>query len=132
MRKIMLGFAAIAIAFSALMMAPTSAKALDFSITFGTGQPPMVRHHEPREAYPVTPYTHRPVVPQRHATPPKRYDPPSHTRGHRSHWRDHRRNERHHDRRWRDSRRGSTSCVVRTERYWDGRGWVTERRRVCR
>jgi len=24
------------------------------------------------------------------------------------------------------------SCVVRVNRYWDGYGWVRERRRICR
>lgn len=122
MRKITLGFAAIAIAISALSFGTSSAKALDFSITFGTAQPPMVRYHEPHRGLPVTPHTHRPVVPHRHAAPPPRYD-------HRSHWRDRSR----HDRRWRDDRRRSSqSCTVRTERYWDGRSWVTDRRRICR
>ncbi|MCC5976637.1 MAG: hypothetical protein JJU21_01120 [Salinarimonas sp.] len=121
MRKIMLGFAALAIAFSALTMAPSSARALDFSITFGTGHPPMVRHHDSYKAYPVTPHTHRPVAPQRRAAPPPRYD-------HRSNWRDHRR----HDRRWHDSRRGASNCTIRTERYWNGRYWVTQESRVCR
>ena len=141
MRKIMLGFAAIAIAFSALTFGANSARALDFSITFGTGQPPIVRHHDHRQALPVTPHTHRPVVPhrqtapQRKAAPPPRYDDRSHWRDQRSHWRDHNRYDRHdrRDRRWHDDRRSrSQSCTVRTERYWDGRGWVTDRRRVCR
>lgn len=121
MRKITLGFAAIAIAISALSFGTSSAKALDFSITFGTAQPPMVRYHEQPRGLPVTPHTHRPVVPHRHAAPPPRYD-------NRSHWRDRSR----HDRRWHDSRRGASNCTVRTERYWDGRSWVTEQRRVCR
>lgn len=132
MRKITLGFAAIAIAFSALTFGANSASALDFSITFGTAQPPIVRYHEPHRGLPVTPHTHRPVVPHRHTAPPLHYD-------HRSDWRDRSR----HDRRWQDDRRGdrrwhddrrrsSQSCTARTERFWDGRAWVTERHRICR
>lgn len=150
MRKIMLGFAAIAIAFSALTFGANSARALDFSITFGTGQPPIVRHHDNRQGLPVTPHTHRPVVPHRQAAPPRkaapppRYDDRSHWRDQRSHRRDHNRYDRNdrydhydrrdrRDRRWHDDRRSrSQSCTVRTERYWDGRGWVTDRRRICR
>lgn len=150
MRKITLGFAAIAIAIATLTFGADTARALDFSITFGTGQPPIVRHNDHREALPVTPYTHRPVVPhrqttpqrkaaphrqtapQRKAAPPPRYDDRWHWRDQRSHWRDQNRYDRR-DRRWRDDRRSrSQSCTVRTERYWDGRGWVTDRRRVCR
>lgn len=56
---------------------------------------------------------------QYYGYPPPRY-------GHR-HWRD-----RHHDRRWRHGRYVSQRCVTRVERYWDGFGWVKERRRICR
>jgi Spy/CpxP family protein refolding chaperone len=57
MRKIITGFATAAIvAVSALAFTPQTASAQGFSITFGTGQPPMVRYHDhgPR-------YDHRPV-----------------------------------------------------------------------
>ncbi len=42
MRKITLGFAAIAIAIAALTFGADNARALDFSITFGTGHPPSI------------------------------------------------------------------------------------------
>lgn len=116
MRKTITGFAvAAALAISALAATPQSASALDFSITFGTGHPPAVRHYDPR---PV-----RPVIPARpHAAPAP----------HRPHFGG---PGRHYGRDWRDDRRDrrfARDCVVRTERYWDGFSWVTERRRICR
>lgn len=144
MRKITLAFAAIAIAVSTLAFGADEARAFDFSITFGTGQPPIVRHHDQRGALPVTPYTHRPVVPYRQAAPnyraaphrksapPPRYNDRPHWYDQRSHWRDRNRYDRS-DRGWRHERRSHRrSCTVHTERFWDGRGWVTDRRRVCR
>jgi hypothetical protein len=68
MRKIITGFAAaIVVAVSALAVTPQTAAAQGFSITFGTGHPPMVRYHDhgPR-------FDHRPVrrsyrhAPRRH------------------------------------------------------------------
>jgi hypothetical protein len=125
MRKLILGIAAAAtMALSGLAFTPAPAQALDFSITFGTAHPPIVRHHhyDPRPVKPA------PRVAPRHAPPPrvqhyrgKRYD------DHRG-WRDH----RGHDRHWRDRRHVSRDCQIVTQRYWDGRNWVTDRRRVCR
>ncbi|TVR09093.1 MAG: hypothetical protein EA385_08325 [Salinarimonadaceae bacterium] len=109
MRKMISGFAvAAALAISAIVATPQSASALDFSITFGTSHPPIVRHH----------YDPRPVRP--HAVPARpHYGAPS-----RHYGRDYRRDRR--------DRRAARDCVVRTERYWTGYSWVTERRRVCR
>jgi hypothetical protein len=112
MRKLITGFAAaVVIALSALTLTPQTASAQGFSITFGTGHPPMVRHYDDRQRY----------------APPPRYNP-RHS--------DHRR----YDRRRHDSRsyrpapphRFAQDCTVRIERYWDGYRWVSERRRICR
>ncbi len=94
MRKLILGsVGAAAMALAALVGAPQGASAQGFSITFGTGHPPVVRHYDepPR-------YRHRP-----HRYEHRRYSRPRHYR----------------------------DCVIRTERYWTGYSWVTERRRIC-
>jgi hypothetical protein len=61
MRKFITAFAAaVVIALSALTMAPQTASAQGFSITFGTSHPPMVRHHDSRRHYAPPPrYEHR-------------------------------------------------------------------------
>jgi hypothetical protein len=65
MRKLITGFAAaVILALSALALTPQTAAAQGFSITFGTGQPPMVRHYDER----------------RHYFPPPRYDRRQHDR----------------------------------------------------
>lgn len=113
MRKTITGLAAAAaLAITALTLAPQSAQAVDFSITFGAGHPPIVRHHyDPR---PVRPhYDPRPVRPH-YGGPGRHYG------------RDFR-----HDRP-RGGRHAVRDCVVRTERYWDGFSWVVDRRRICR
>jgi len=112
MRKLIASFAAaIVIALSALTLTPQSASAQGFSITFGTGQPPMVRHFDDRQRY----------------DPRPRYD-------HRHY--DHRRyDRRHHDRRssrYAPRHRYAQDCTIRIERFWDGRRWVSEQRRICR
>jgi hypothetical protein len=113
MRKFIAGFAAaIVIALSSLTLTPQSASAQGFSITFGTGQPPMVRHFDDRQRYDPRPqYDHRPRYDDRH------YD------------------RRHHDRRsYRHAPRDhyAQDCTIRIDRFWDGRSWVSERRRICR
>lgn len=103
MRKFIAGFAAaIVIALSTLTLTPQSASAQGFSITFGTGQPPMVRHYDDRPRY-----DHRP-----------RYDDRRHHD---------RRSYRHAPR-----RHVAQDCIVRVQRFWDGYSWVSERRRICR
>lgn len=106
MRKFILGIAAAAtMALSGLAFTPAPAQALDFSITFGTAHPPIVRHHH----YDPRPVKPSPRVAPRHAPPPR---------------------VQHH-RHWRDQRHVARDCRIVTERYWDGRHWVTDRRRVC-
>ncbi|MCG6121717.1 MAG: hypothetical protein MEP57_03280 [Microvirga sp.] len=117
MRKFITGLAAAAaLAISALVATPQSASAQDFSITFGTGHPPAVRHYDPR---PV-----RPFVPARPRFAPGPSRPHFGGPG------------RHYGRDLRHDRRGGRhvgrDCVVRSERYWDGFTWVSERRRICR
>ncbi len=110
MRKLITGFAAaVVLALSALTLAPQSASAQGFAITFGTGQPPMVRHYDDRPR--VAP---RPHYDRRHDD--RRWDR-----------RDDRRSWRHAPR-----QRFARDCTVRVERYWDGYSWVSERRRICR
>ena len=118
-------------ALSGLALTPAPAQAIDFSITFGTGHPPIVRHHhvDPR---PVKP---SPRVAPRHAPPPARCSTSAASAtttiaagvitaagaivaG--------------------VIAAGATGATLRaivtvvTQRYWDGRHWVTDRRRVCR
>jgi hypothetical protein len=115
MRKLITGLAAaIVLALSALTLTPQSASAQGFSITFGTGQPPMVRHYDDR----------------RHLAPPPRYDSRRYDRRHSDY-----RYDRRHDRRsYRHAPRPryAQDCTVRVERYWNGYSWVSERRRICR
>lgn len=115
MRKLITGFvAAVVLALSALTLTPQSASAQGFSITFGTGQPPMVRHYDDRER----------------VAPHPRYD-----RRHYGRHDDRRHYDRRHDRRsYRHAprQRYARDCTVRVERYWDGYSWVSERRRICR
>lgn len=119
MRKLIAGFAAvIVIALSALTLTPQGASAQGFSITFGTGQPPMVRHFDDRRHYGHRPrHEHR----LRHDHRP-RYDRDHYDRRHSD-----RRSYRHAPR-----RHYARDCVVRVQRFWDGYGWVSERRRTCR
>jgi hypothetical protein len=106
MRKLITGFAAaVVLALSALTLTPQTASAQGFSITFGTGQPPMVRHYDDR----------------RHLAPPPRYD--------RRHY-----DRRHHDRRsYRHAPRHRLveRCTTRIEHVWNGFRWVSESRRIC-
>ena len=112
MRKFIAGFtAALAIALSALALSPQSASAQGFSITFGTGHPPMVRHFDDRQRYDP-----RPLHDYRRDHGYRHYD------------------RRHHDRRaYRHAphRRHAQDCTVRIERFWDGYRWISERRRIC-
>ena len=118
MRKLIAGFAAaIVIALSALTLTPQSASAQGFSITFGTGQPPMVRHFDDRQRYDPRPrYDHR-----------RDYDRRHHDRGRYDRRRNDRNSYRHAPR-----RHFAQDCIVRVERYWNGHAFVSERRRVCR
>ncbi|HSP26408.1 MAG TPA: hypothetical protein VLQ65_14660 [Saliniramus sp.] len=121
MRKFITGLAAaVVLALSALTLTPQTASAQGFSITFGTGQPPMVRHYDDR----------------RRVAPVPRYDPRHVDRRQFDRRHDDRRNwDRGHDRRsYRHAPRPryAQDCTVRVERFWDGYRWVSERRRICR
>lgn len=105
MRKLILGLAA-AVTLGLTALAPQAASAQGFSVTIGSGYMPV-----------AGPYGYYPPPPRRGYYPPPRhgyYGRPYPPRA-------------YYGRPYRGPR-----CVVRVNRYWDGYGWVSQRRRVCR
>ena len=109
MRKFILGIAGAA-ALGLAALSPSGASAQSFSITIGTGHAPGY-HYAPAYGYAPPPFyhAHRP----RYGSP--RYDRPPYYGASRY------KRPRFADR-----------CIERSHRYWNGRAWVTERRRTCR
>ena len=107
MRKLLLGFFGALLGLASLAAAPSPAEAQGFSVTIGTPG-----YYGPRPVYRSYP-RYRPV----YVRPAPVYVRPRPVYVRQNYYR--------------PAYYGESRCTVRMHRYWDGYGWVRERRRQC-